>query len=90
MEKATIQVKIVSTPGCTHCAAARKVLEELSPQYPQLTIQEIDATTPEGMELVSMYGIFASPGIIVNNQLFSTGGLDKVSFIKKLDTLLSQ
>lgn len=82
-----IDVQMVTVPGCVHCAAARKVFEELKPQYPELKIEEVDATTPEGAELVSKYSIFASPGVIVNGELFSTGGLDKEKFIKKIESL---
>ena len=86
MEK-NIIVQFVTSPGCVHCAGARKIFEELKPKYPQMQIEEIDVTTPQGMELVTKYSIFASPGIIVNGELFATGGLNKESFIKKLDSL---
>ena len=52
-----------------------------------MQIEEIDVTTPQGMELVTKYSIFASPGIIINAELFATGGLNKDNFIKKLDSL---
>lgn len=78
---------MVTVPGCVHCEAARKIFEEVKPTYPDMIIEEIDATTPEGMELVQKFGIFASPGIIINGELFSTGGLDRKKFIQKLDTL---
>ncbi len=44
-------------------------------------------TTPEGMEMAGKYSIFASPGIIINGELFSTGGVDKDEFIKKIKEL---
>lgn len=82
-----IKIQFVTVEGCVHCAAALKVFEELKPKYPQMEVREIDATTPEGMELVSKFGIFASPGIIINDELFSTGGLNKDKFIQELDEL---
>lgn len=84
-----IIVQLVSTPGCTHCEAVRKVLKELKPQYPQMQIQELDATNPDGLELVTKYGILTSPGVIINGELFATGGLNKGEFIKKLESLKS-
>lgn len=82
-----ITVQFVTSPGCTHCAEVRKVFEELKPKYSELQIEEIDVTTPKGMELVIKYSIMASPGVIVNGELFSTGGINKESFVKKLDQL---
>ena len=82
-----INIQLVSTPGCTHCEAVRKVLNEVKPQYPQMQIQELDTTNPDGLELVMKHGILASPGVIINGELFATGGLNKDNFIKELDSL---
>jgi len=78
---------MITAPGCVHCAVARKIFEELEQKYPEMKIEEIDVTTPEGGELVSKHSIFSSPGIIINGELFSTGGLNKKKFIEKLDSL---
>ncbi len=82
-----IDIQFVTVPGCHECAKAKTIFEELKPRYPEMKISEIDATSPAGMALVQKYGIFASPGIIVNGELFSTGALNKEAFIKKLDSL---
>lgn len=82
-----VNIQFITVPGCVHCAAAKEVFEELKPRYPEMEIEEVDATTPKGMELVSQYSILASPGIVINGELFSTGGLDKKKFIEKLDSL---
>lgn len=84
-----INIQLVSTPGCTHCEDVRKVLHEIKPQYPQIQIQELDATNPDGLELVTKHGILASPGVIINGELFATGGINKESVIKKLDSIKS-
>lgn len=82
-----IVIQLVSTPGCTHCEEVRKVLNEAKPQYPQMQIQELDATNPDGLELVTKHGILASPGVVINGELFATGGINKGELIKKLDSL---
>jgi glutaredoxin len=84
-----ITVQLVSTPGCTHCEGVRKVLNEVKSKYPEMEIKELDATSPDGLELVMKHGILASPGVIVNGELFATGGISKESFIKKLDSIKS-
>lgn len=82
-----ISVQLVISPGCTHCAEVRKVLEELKPKYPAMQVEELDATTEKGMEFVVKHTIMASPGTIINGELFATGGINKNSLIKKLDSL---
>lgn len=82
-----VNVQFVTVPGCHECEKAKKFFEELRPQYPEMQIEEIDATTSRGMEIVQKYGIMASPGIIIDNELFSTGALNKEDFVKKLNEL---
>lgn len=83
-----INIQFVTVPGCHECAKAKKIFEELKPEFPQMQVEEVSATTPKGIELVQKYGIMASPGIVINNELFSTGGVDKTKLVGKLKTLL--
>lgn len=86
MKKITIQE--LSTPGCTHCAEAKRILEnEIKPQFPNVEVEHVDMMTEEGQKLVMQYGIMASPGIIVNGELFSVGGLDRNKLIEKIKEL---
>jgi hypothetical protein len=62
----------------------KKFWEEIRSEFPDVELSEIDATSPEGMELVAQHGIFASPGILINGELFSVGGVNKDAFIAKL------
>ena len=84
----TIKVIEVSTPGCVHCAEAKEFFDrEIKPKYPNVEIENVSVLDPRGQELVSKYMIFASPGIIVNDELIATGGVDKAKFIKKIEEL---
>ena len=86
MSKVVIQE--LSSPGCSHCAAAKEMLEnEIKPQFPNVEIEYIDMMTEQGQKVVQDYGIMSSPGIIVNGELFSMGGLDKNKLIKKIQSL---
>jgi len=44
-------------------------------------------TTPEGQEIVQKHMIMASPGIILNGELWATGGFNKEKFVEKLKEL---
>lgn len=83
-----IKIVEVTSPGCAHCAAAKKILEgEIRPQFPGVAIEYIDVLTPEGQKMVAEYGIMSSPGVIVNGELLSMGGLDKNKLIEKINIL---
>lgn len=79
----------LSSPGCHNCAEFKVFWEGIQADWPNVKFTELSIVTPEGQELVQKHQIFASPGIILNGELFATGGVNKDDFIKKL-TELSQ
>jgi len=84
----TIKIQELSTQGCSHCKEARKILEqEIKSQFPNVEMEFMDMMTEQGQKMVQQYGIMSSPGIIVNGELFSMGGLDKERLIKKIKEL---
>ena len=83
-----IKIQEVSTPGCSHCAQAKQILEEeIKPQFPDVEVEYIEMLSDEGQKMVQEYGIMSSPGIIVNGELFSVGGLNKDKLIEKIKAL---
>lgn len=83
-----IKIQFLTMPDCHNCEAAKKIFDEIMPEFSdKVKIEEIDMTTPEGQELVQKYGIMSSPGIIINGELFSTGGVDKEKLVEKLKSL---
>jgi glutaredoxin len=82
-----VHVTELSSPGCHNCEAFKAFWEEEKAHWPNVTFTDVSIVTPEGQELVQKYQIFASPGIIVNDELFSTGGINKDEFKEKLKAL---
>jgi len=82
-----IKVTLVRPQGCSHCVAVKSILEKLKTNYPELVIEEVDMTSPEGQEIVRKYNIMASPGILVNDEFFGFGGATEEQFIKKFEEL---
>lgn len=80
-------IQFLTMPGCHNCEAAKKIFDEIMPGFTNVEVKEIDMTTPAGQELVQKYGIMSSPGIIINDELFSTGGVEKEKLVKKLESL---
>jgi len=83
-----VKIQEVSTSGCSSCAAAKELLEkEIKPNFPDVEVEYIDMMTEQGQKMVQDYGIMSSPGIIVNGELFSVGGLDKDKLTEKIKSL---
>ena len=81
---AKVLVQELSSPGCHICMEFEKFWGSIAKDWPDVEYKKIDVTTPEGQEMVGKYMIFASPGIIINGELFSTGGFNKQKFLEKL------
>jgi len=82
------KIQFLTMVGCHNCAAAKEIFDEIMPEFKdKVEVTEIDMTTSEGQELVQKYSVMASPGIIINNELFSTGGVNKEKLIEKLKSL---
>ncbi len=85
--KNKIEMILVTREGCVHCSQAKGILKKIKPDYPKLSISEVDIITPKGQKLVGKYSIMSSPGIIINGKLFSMGGTTEKELRKKLDGL---
>ena len=85
---AKILLQELSAPGCLHCKEFKEFWESIKSEWPNVEFEEVSVVTPEGQELAQKHMIFASPGIIINGELFSTGGVDKKKFVEKLKELI--
>ncbi len=84
------KILFLTMPGCHNCEAAKKVFEEVMPEFKDyFEIEEIDMTEDEGMQMAAQYGVLASPGIVIDGELFSTGGVNKDDLIAKLKSITS-
>lgn len=82
-----IKITLIRPDGCGHCVAVKKNIENLKVDYPEITLEEIDMISPEGMALVQKHHILSSPGILVNDEFFSMGGAKETELRKKLEEL---
>lgn len=79
-----MKLDLLTMPGCSHCAHAKEILERIKPDYPDLEVVEHDVT--EEPELASKYMLMSAPGIVIDDKLEFTGGVDET----KLRARLSQ
>lgn len=80
----------LSSPGCSYCKAFEEFWRSIEKDWPNVTYKNVSVTTPEGIAMVQKYMIFASPGVVINGELFSTGGVDKEKFLTKLGKLSAE
>lgn len=82
-----IVLEEVVSPGCHICKAFEEFWRSIEKGWPNVMYKKIDVTTTEGQEMAGKYMIFASPGIILNGELWATGGFDREKFLEKLKEL---
>lgn len=82
-----ITIEEISAPGCQVCKQFEEFWHSIEKDWPQVLFKKIDVTMPEGQELAQKHMIFASPGIIINGELWATGGFDKNKILEKLKEL---
>ena len=82
-----VVVESLSSPGCHNCRVFEEFWHSVESEYPNVKYRNISILDSEGQKMVLKYSIFASPGIIINGELFSTGGVDKDKFIEKIKEL---
>lgn len=87
---AMILLQELAAPGCQICKVFEEFWRSVEKDFPGVQYQKIDVTTPEGQEIAQKYMIFASPAIIINGELFSSGGFDKQKFLEKLKEVAKQ
>jgi glutaredoxin len=82
-----IKVTLIRPSGCQHCIQVKGTLEKLKTDYPDLVLEEIEATTPEGQALIQKHSILSSPGVLVNDEFFAMGGATEKQLREKFETL---
>lgn len=83
----TITLDVLVSPGCHMCRVFEEYWETVASGWPNIVFKKYDITTPDGQALAEKYMIFASPGIMINGELWATGGFDKDKFTSKLKEL---
>lgn len=80
-----IEVLFLTVPNCVQCAKAKKVIEKVQPDFPDMKVTYLDIT--QQPEILQKYRVLSSPGIVLNGKLEYTGGLDEAAFRARLKAL---
>lgn len=82
-----VTLDVLATPGCQTCRAFEDYWKTIEKDWPNVAFKRVDLLSPEGQEMAAKYMIMASPGIVLNGELFQVGGFDPEKFIQKLKEL---
>lgn len=82
-----ITLEVLASPGCHTCKTFEEFWHSIEKEWPTVSFHRIEVTTPEGQQTAGKYMILTSPGIILNGELFSTGGFNKGKFLEKIKEL---
>lgn len=79
------EVLFITVPNCAQCAKAKKVIEKVQPDFPDMKVTYIDVT--QQPKILQTHRVLSSPGIVINGKLEYTGGLDEITFRARLKQL---
>lgn len=82
-----ILLEEVFSPACKICNDFEAYWKVIAKDFPNVEFKRLDILETEGQEAIRKYMIFSSPGIIINGELFSSGGFDADELVKKLKEL---
>ncbi len=83
----SILLEEVFSPACRVCDEFEKYWHIIAKDFPNVEFKRLDILQEEGQKAIQKYMIFSSPGIIINGELFSSGGYNAEELVKKLKEL---
>ncbi len=80
-----INLELLTMPGCSHCAAAKRTIEKVKIDFLEMDVKIIDTT--EYPEVAAKYMLMSAPGVVINGNLEFSGGVNEEELRKKLEGL---
>ena len=88
-QKMTIEIIILTAPGCTTCdqakAVVQKIVEQSGGEFPDLSYRTVDVLASP--EIGARYGVLSTPSIIINDELVFRGVPQEKDLRKKLQSI---
>ena len=72
----SIHLKLVTSAGCHFCREADQLLDNLGQRFP-LSIERIDLTSPEGVELARRFRVPFPPVLLIDGQYHAHGRISE-------------
>lgn len=82
-----VTLDILTAPHCKPCDDLVRFWESVKVEWPNVEMREVSILTEEGQALVQKHLVLASPGIIINDELFGVGDWNGGAIQEKLKIL---
>ena len=78
------QIRFVTSLGCTPCLRIKRILSELQAVMPNLTVEEVEFTSPVGTKLAMENGILYPPAVFLNGVMIAKGKIDANAMVMEI------
>jgi glutaredoxin len=85
LRKIGMTTELTTVPNSTQCAKAKKVIEKVQPDFPELKMEYVNVTARP--EILQQYRVLSAPSIVLNGKLEYTGGLDEAALREHIKQL---
>ena len=75
-------VLLVTSYGCTPCLRVKRILKELQAELPNITLEEVEYTSPTGAKLSMENSITYPPAVFLDGKLIAKGKVDAAGLIQ--------
>jgi glutaredoxin len=79
-----LKVRVLTSLGCTPCLRVKRIVEELQAEMPNLTVEEVEYTSPDGSKLAMEKGVLYPPAVFLNEQLIAKGKIDRDMLVAQI------
>ncbi|WP_423792021.1 MJ0307 family thioredoxin [Methanocaldococcus indicus] len=79
---AKVKIELFTSPMCPHCPAAKRVVEEVVSEIPDVEVEYINVM--ENPQKAMEYGIMAVPTIVINGEVEFIGAPTKEALIEAI------
>jgi len=84
----TMEILLLTQANCALCEQAKEILARLCLEYP-LAVSTLDCATPDGEALATRAGILFPPGVLLDGEPFTYGGLSERGLRKEIERRLA-
>ena len=78
------RIRFVTSLGCTPCLRIKRILSELRADMPNLTVEEVEFTSPVGTKLAMENGILYPPAVFLNGVMIAKGKIDANAMVMEI------
>jgi hypothetical protein len=67
---------MISALGCRPCERVKLRLAELQARHPDVTVQEVDMLTDQGVALAARHRVWTLPTLIIDDRIVAEGDIE--------------